>query len=183
MSSQALRLRYHSTVLTVSSGAPPGGPSSPIGTREPGVGILRVGKRLDGAELDGNLCVKRGVRYRDLERRTASLPAYGWTEGSDVRDTVQAKLVQLGLLQPNMGGASWELTQEARELLLSTLTSPHKSNLAADLLKLGMIEPGAMGSGPWWVFTSRGRDLMTYLLNNPVPIEEPESDSNTGPVE
>ena len=100
------------------------------------------------------------------------MPEYGRTEGSDVRETVQAKLVQLGLLQPNTAGASWELTQLARDLLSSTLTSPHKSKLAADLLKLGMIEPGAMGSGPWWVFTPRGRNVMTYLLNNPVPLEE-----------
>jgi hypothetical protein len=46
-----------------------------------------------------------------------------------------------------------------------------------------MIEPGAPGSGLWWVFTPRGRNAMTHLLNKPVPIEEPESDSNTGSVD
>jgi hypothetical protein len=92
-----------------------------------------------------------------------------------VRDTVQAKLVELGLLQPGAGGAGWELTQEGRELLSATVTKPYKSTLAADLLALGMIEPAPVGSGVWWAFTPAGRKLMRYLLTNPVPIEKPDS--------
>ncbi len=42
--------------------------------------------------------------------------------GSDGHDTVQAKLVGLGLLQPGVGGVGWELTQQGRELLSATLT-------------------------------------------------------------
>jgi hypothetical protein len=104
-------------------------------------------------------------------------------DGSDVRDTVQAQLTEVGLLQPEASGTGWELTQQARELFSDTLTSPHKSKLAADLLKLGMIEPGPVGSGLWWVFTPRGRDLLTYLLNNPVSIDQPDPDSDAGAVE
>ena len=39
---------------------------------------------------------------------------------SDGHDTVQAKLVGLGLLEPAAGGAGWELTQTGRELLSAT---------------------------------------------------------------
>jgi hypothetical protein len=92
-----------------------------------------------------------------------------------VSDTVQAKLVELGLLQPD--GAGWELTQQVRELLSATLTHPHKSKLAADLLALGMIEPALAGSGLWWAFTPRGRKLLAHLLNNPVSTEKPGSGS------
>ena len=52
----------------------------------------------------------------------------------DARDTVQAKLVELGLFQPDASGAGWELTQQGCELLSATLTHLHKSKLAADLL-------------------------------------------------
>jgi hypothetical protein len=114
---------------------------------------------------------------------TAKRQCSGRKEGSDVHDTVQAKLMELGLLQPEASGTGWELTQQARELFSDTLTSPHKSKLAADLLKLGMIEPGPVGSGLWWVFTPRGRDLLTYLLNNPVSIDQPDPDSDAGAVE
>ena len=96
-----------------------------------------------------------------------------------MQDTIQVKLVQLGLLQPDASGAGWELTQQARELFSDTLTHPHKSKLAADLLALGMIAPGPVSSGLWWVFTPRGRDLITYLLNNAVPIDKPDSDPGT----
>jgi hypothetical protein len=89
-------------------------------------------------------------------------------------DTIQAKLVQLGLLQPD-ASAGWELTQQGRELLSATLSSPHKSTLTTELLKLGVIEPAPIGSGLWWAFTPRGRKLVTYLLNNPLPTEEPNS--------
>jgi hypothetical protein len=93
--------------------------------------------------------------------------------GSDGHDTVQAKLVGLGLLEPAAGGAGWQLTQTGRDLLSATLTKPYKSVLAADLLDLGMIEPAPSGSGGlWWVFTPQGRKLMRYLLTNPLPIEE-----------
>jgi hypothetical protein len=53
-----------------------------------------------------------------------------------VRDTVQAKLMDLGLLEREASGAGWELTQTGRELLSATLTKPYKSTLAADLLDL-----------------------------------------------
>jgi hypothetical protein len=96
-----------------------------------------------------------------------------------VRGTIQGRLVEVGLLQPDAAGAGWELTQQGRELFSDTLTHPHKSKLAADLLELGMIAPGPVGSGLWWVFTPRGRDLMTYLLNNAVPIDKPDSDCRT----
>jgi hypothetical protein len=89
-------------------------------------------------------------------------------------DTLQARLVQLGLLERNASGVGWDLTQEGRDLLSGTLTHPHKSQLAADLLDLGMIEPAPSGSGLWWVFTAQGRKLMAYLLNNPVSIEKPD---------
>jgi hypothetical protein len=89
-----------------------------------------------------------------------------------VGDTVQTKLVELGLLQPGAGGAGWELTQQARELLSATVTKPYKSKLAADLLALGMIEPAPVGSGVWWAFTLSGRKLMRYLLTNPIPIQK-----------
>ena len=98
-------------------------------------------------------------------------------------DTVQAKLVELGLLQPDAGGTGWELTQQARELLSATVTKPYKSTLAADLLALGMIEPASADSGVRWSFTPHGRKLMRYLLTNPVQIEKPDSDSEAGPVE
>jgi hypothetical protein len=91
--------------------------------------------------------------------------------------TVQAKLVELGLLQKDASGAGWELTDAGRELLLATVTKPYKSKLAADLLALGMIEPAPVGSGIWWAFTPWGRKLFRYLLTNPVPIENPDSDA------
>ena len=97
-----------------------------------------------------------------------------------MRDTIQAKLVELGLLQPNTSGTGWELTPEARDLFSGTLASPHKSKLGADLLGLGMIEPGPLGNGLRWVFTPRGRDLMTHLLNNAVATDK--ADSGTGPA-
>ena len=97
--------------------------------------------------------------------------------GRDGHDTVQAKLVGLGLLQPGVGGAGWELTDAGRELLLATVTKPYKSTLAADLLALGMIEPAPVGTGIWWAFTPSGRKLVRYLLTNPVPIENPDSDA------
>ena len=93
-----------------------------------------------------------------------------------MRGTVQPKLVDLGLLQPDAGGTGWELTQQARELLSATLKHPHKSKLAADLLDLGMIEPAPNGSGVRWSFTPQGRRLMRYLLTNPVQIEKPNSE-------
>ena len=93
-----------------------------------------------------------------------------------MRGTVQAKLVELGLLQPDASGAGWELTQQGRELLSATVTKPYKSTLAADLLALGMIEPAPASSGVWWSFTPHGRKLMRYLLTNPVQIEKPNSD-------
>ncbi len=101
----------------------------------------------------------------------------------DGRDTVQAKLVELGLFQPDASGAGWELTDARRELLSATLTRPHKSTLAADLLALGMIEPAPFGSGIWWAFTPSGRKLVRYLLTKPLPIDQPGSDSEAGPVE
>ena len=93
-------------------------------------------------------------------------------------DTLRARLVQLGLLRPNASGVGWDLTQEGRDLFSNTLTHPHNSQLAADLLDLGMIEPAPSGSGLWWVFTARGRKLMAHLLNNPVSIEKPDSDTD-----
>jgi hypothetical protein len=93
---------------------------------------------------------------------------------SDMRDTVQAKLMQLGLLQPD-ASAGWELTQQGRKLLSATLSSPQKSTLTVELLKLGVIEPAPRGSRRLWLFTSQGRKLVTYLLNNPLPTEEPNS--------
>jgi hypothetical protein len=101
---------------------------------------------------------------------------------SDGHDTVQAKLVELGLLQPDASGARWDLTDAGRELLRATLTRPQKSKLAADLLALGMIEPAPIGSGVRWAFTPSGRKLVGYLLSHPLPIEKPDSDSDTGPV-
>ena len=101
----------------------------------------------------------------------------------DGRDTVQAKLVELGLFQPDASGAGWELTDAGRELLAATLTRPYKSRLAADLLALGMIEPAPVGSGVWWAFTPSARKLVRYLLTTPVPIDQPDSDSEAGPVE
>ena len=100
-----------------------------------------------------------------------------------MQDTIQAKLVELGLLQPNVDGTGWELTLQARELFSGTLTTPHKSTLGADLLSLGMIEPGPIGSGLRWVFTPRGRDLMTYLLNNAVTMDRPASEPDSDPVD
>ena len=100
-----------------------------------------------------------------------------------VRETVKAKLVELGLLQPEAGGAGWELTDAGRELLSATLTKPYKSTLAADLLALGMIEPAPVGSGVWWAFTPSGRKLVRYLLTNPVPIGKPDSDPDAGAAE
>ena len=97
----------------------------------------------------------------------------------DGRDTVQAKLVELGLFQPDASGAGWEFTQQARELFSDTLTRPHKSKLAADLLALGMIEPGPIGSGLRWVFTPQGRKLVAYLLNNPLPTQDHDPDSDS----
>ena len=101
----------------------------------------------------------------------------------DGRDTVQAKLVELGLFQGDASGAGWELTDAGRELLSATLTRPYKSTLAADLLALGMIEPAPVGSGIWWAFTPSGRKLVRYLLTSPVLIDQPDSDSEAGPVE
>lgn len=98
-------------------------------------------------------------------------------------DTVQGKLVELGLLQPNASGAGWEFTQQARELFSATLTRPHKSQLAADLLALGMIEPAPIGSGLRWVFTPQGHKLVTHLLNNPLPTQEPDPDSDAAAEE
>lgn len=94
-------------------------------------------------------------------------------------DTIQSKLADLGLLQLTTDGKSWELTQQARELFSGTLTSPHKTELGSALLALGMIEPGPASTGSLrWVFTQQGRDLITHLLNNPVPVEKPESDED-----
>jgi hypothetical protein len=91
-----------------------------------------------------------------------------------VSDTVQAKLVELGLLQPD--GAGWELTQQVRELLSATLTHPHKSKLAADLLALGMIEPvwlaavfgghSRRGDASSW----RTCSTIPYRLRSPAPV-------------
>ena len=103
--------------------------------------------------------------------------------GSDGHDTVQSKLVELGLFQPDASGAGWELTDAGRELLLATVTKPYKSTLAADLLALGMIEPAPLGSGVWWAFTPQGRKLMRYLLTNPLPTKERDPDSDAGAVE
>jgi len=97
-----------------------------------------------------------------------------------MRDTVQAKLLQLGLLQRNASGAGWELTQLARELLSATLSSSRESTLTKDLLRLGMIAPAPIGSGMCWVFTPRGRTLLVYLLNNPSAFEEPSSPFGRG---
>jgi hypothetical protein len=83
-----------------------------------------------------------------------------------MRDTVQAKLMQLGLLRPD-ASAGWELTQQGREILSATLVSPAKSALVVELLKLGVIECAPIGSSLSWVFTPQGRRLVTYLLNNP----------------
>jgi hypothetical protein len=89
-----------------------------------------------------------------------------------MRDTVQAKLLQLGLLQRNASGAGWQLTQLARELLSATLSSSHESTLTKDLLELGMIAPAPNGSGMCWVFTPRGRMLLAYLLDRHSAYEE-----------
>ena len=96
----------------------------------------------------------------------------------DGPDTVQAKLVELGLFQPDASGVAWELTNQARELLSATLTRPHKSKLAADLLALGMIEPAPVGSGVRWAFTPSGRKLVRHLLTRPVPIDKPDAGSD-----
>jgi hypothetical protein len=94
-------------------------------------------------------------------------------KGREVRDTVQAKLLESGLLQPATSGAGWELTQRARDLLSATLSCSEETALTKDLLKLGMIEPAPVGSVMSWVFTPRGQKLLAYLLNNPVATEEP----------
>jgi hypothetical protein len=117
------------------------------------------------------------VNGGSLARRWSALPATCYSNGIAVRDTVQAKLVELGVLQPAADGAGWELTQQVRELLSATLTHPHNSKLAGDLLDLGMIEPAPAGSGLWWTFTPQGRKLLAHLLNNPVAIEMPDSDA------
>ena len=65
---------------------------------------------------------------------TATGQGMGGKDGSDVRDTVQAKLTEVGLLPQGASGTGWQLTQQARELLSATLTKPCKSTLAADLL-------------------------------------------------
>jgi hypothetical protein len=66
---------------------------------------------------------------------TATGQGMGGKEGSDVRDTVQAKLTEVGLLQQGASGTGWQLTRQARELFSDALTHPHKSKLAADLLE------------------------------------------------
>jgi len=91
-----------------------------------------------------------------------------------VHDSVQAKLMELGLLQPD-ASAGWEFTQQGRKLLSATLSSPQKSTLTVELLKLGVIERAPSGSRRLWIFTSQGRKLVTYLLNNPLPTKEPNS--------
>jgi hypothetical protein len=45
-----------------------------------------------------------------------------------VRDTVQARLVELGLLQKDASAAGLELTDAERELLSAALTKPYKAN-------------------------------------------------------
>jgi len=109
--------------------------------------------------------------FFSIARRFASVK-----EGSEMRDTVQAKLLQLGLLQRNARGAGWQLTQLAREFLSATLSSSHESTLTEDLLKLGMIAPAPIGSGMSWVFTPRGRTLLAYLLDRPSAFEDPALD-------
>src|SRR6266403_1876914 len=89
--------------------------------------------------------------------------------GGDLRATVQARLMELGLLQPD-ASAGWQFTRQGRELLSAAMASPRKSTLTMDLLKLGVIEPAPIDSGLWWDFTSRGRKLVTYLLNNQSPL-------------
>jgi len=96
-----------------------------------------------------------------------------------MRDTVQAKLLQLGLMRRNASGGGWQLTQLARELLSATLSSSHESALTKDLLKLAMIAPAPIDSGVCWVFTSRGRMLLAYLLDHSSVFEE--SGSELGP--
>src|SRR5262245_61476796 len=89
-------------------------------------------------------------------------------------------MVEVGLLRPNASGAGWELTTQACELLRATLARPYKSNLAAELLDLGVIEPAPPGLGLWWAFTSRGREVIRHLLTNPLPTEERHPDSDPG---
>jgi hypothetical protein len=93
--------------------------------------------------------------------------------GREMDDTIQAKLLELGLLQPAVSGAGWELTRRARDLLWAALSNSEETALTKDLLKLGMIEPSPLGSAIPWVFTPGGRRLLAYLLNNPVATEEP----------
>jgi hypothetical protein len=102
-------------------------------------------------------------------------------EEDDMLDTVQARLVQLGLLQPD-ASAGWEFTQEGRKLLSATLNSPHKSTITAELLKLDVIEPAPIGSGLWWAYTPQGRKLVTYLLNKPLPTKDADADSDARAV-
>ena len=92
--------------------------------------------------------------------------------GREMHNTVQAKLLELGLLQPAVNGTGWELTQRARDLLSAALSTAEETALTKDLLKLGMIEPSPLGSAIPWVFTPGGRRLLAYLLNNPVATEE-----------
>ena len=91
-----------------------------------------------------------------------------------MHDSVQAKLMELGLLQPD-ASAGWEFSQQGRKRLSATLSSPQKSALTVELLKLGVIERAPSGSRRLWIFTSQGRKLVTYLLNNPLPTKEPNS--------
>ena len=91
-------------------------------------------------------------------------------------DTVQGRLVELGLLRPDASGAGWEFTPQAHELFSATLKHPHKSQLAADLLALGVIEPAPMGSSLRWTFTPQGRRLVGHLLKHPLAVREPDSD-------
>ena len=90
-----------------------------------------------------------------------------------MRDTVQAKLMELGLLQPD-ASAGWEFTQRGRELISTTLSSPHESTLTKELLKLGVIERAPIGSGRCWLYTPRGRKVVSYLLNKSSDQEETE---------
>jgi hypothetical protein len=92
--------------------------------------------------------------------------------GREMHNTVQAKLLELGLLQPAVNGTGWELTQRARDLLSAALSTAEETALTKDLLKLGIIELAPVGSVMSWVFTRHGRRLLAYLLNNPVATEE-----------
>jgi hypothetical protein len=55
---------------------------------------------------------------RLVERQTALLSACDGNRPGAVRDTAQTKLVEPGLLQPDSGGAGWELTDAVRPLAI-----------------------------------------------------------------